>query len=95
MCQNTNGSYECYCNSGYTLDTYNNQHCIGIHDITACIVVKLLRMMQTSMNVRASQTALWLTIKSVLTQMVLIVVTAYQAISRLSRMEYVKVKINT
>ena len=39
MCQNTNGSYECYCNSGYTLDTSNNQHCIGIHDITACTVM--------------------------------------------------------
>ena len=37
MCRNTNGSYECYCNSGYTLDTSDNRLCVG-NIITLCIL---------------------------------------------------------
>ena len=102
ICLNFNGSYECDCEDGYVLSS-NNRQCIGIymymascmhHHLQNTKLHTLIVYAQMLMNVMMlTQSVLLLTTESVVTQMVLTVVTAYQVMSRVFPMAHVEVII--
>lgn len=46
VCINTNGSYTCTCNSGYSTDPIDPNNCVGIADILQFNLIMLIQQCQ-------------------------------------------------